>query len=427
MKDTRFLIPLALVGAIFVAVVVCLRIYYQAPPEWTTSSPRTQNGITFIGVYRGMPSRYSDSWIQTGMPPRSASDLWAFFTADAAKVSMVKRCRICGPEDSTEYSSCLRIQTRIGSRSKEPSVFSMEVPMEYSASATNGYLVLYSSNGPLGSWKLEGMPRPVPNMEHTPIKLEASLLGCKIKIEPPVTQKLLYNDHTNEPNKSQWQVRVTGQAPAPKEQDQYSAAFFLENTSWGAGSFTVYQPVLLGTVPATHSFDYYLHTARKSFKADIRVEVKRYRVKPDTLVLKDLVLQKESTFGHNGRGDYQGYRLVRCADKKPASEGGIPFTILADTSGRGTGKGHFGLSLERPDGTSTRRQIEVHFGYGEATRTGNSWLYELNLPLRFESSAQTIRIPEYRIKFKQKIILASEESHLIGPVKQIPSPPRSLR
>jgi hypothetical protein len=258
-------------------------------------------------------------------------------------------------------------------------------------------------------------------MEQTPIELEATLLGCKIKLEPPVTQKLLYNYRTKEPDHSQWQVRITGQAPPQTSHDRYSASFYLENTSWGAGSFEDYRPVQIKPKPANHSFDYFLHTNRKSFKADIRVEVKKYRVKPDTLILKDLVLQKESTFGHNGGGDYPGYRLIRCGNRKPVSEEGIPFTILVGTSGRSTGKGYYGLFLVRPDIAGTDKAVEVHFGYGEATKTGDAWQYELNLPLRVESGAQTIRIPEYRIKFKQKIIIASDETHLIGPVKVIPS------
>ena len=184
MRTSRLFAPLALVGAIFVAVAVALYFYAVPRPMWTTSSPEVQGDFEFLGVYKGMP-RHLAKHGMSGFSDAFTGDLWAYFRVRRSNLGEVYS-RVVGTSGAeTAYTNGWKKSSSWPNR--EEIYLGVPVPSEYPAELQNGKVELSDGKKTLGSWRLKGMSAPKDIIDPLePNKLRAEALGHRLELVVPM-------------------------------------------------------------------------------------------------------------------------------------------------------------------------------------------------------------------------------------------------
>ncbi len=423
MRNRSLLAPLALVGAIFVAIAVALYFYAVPRPLWTTSSPKLQKGIEFLGVYKGTPRHLAKHGFMGGHT-RYKGDLWAYFQTDRTSVNMLA-CRIVGRKVATKPSIDGRIST--GSLNSNLRYSAFPVPDEYVPELQNGKLVLSENNKDIASWQLQGMPtakRAIDPAERYVIKGEA--LGYRVRLKSPYEQFADIDPITKLPTNSFWQADADISAPKNTTNDRYELSTWIMRTSWGKNdqenTRTIQLPRTSATITLDESTSLYIPTDR----LEQALRFRQYRMMQDSVVLKDVVCERTDIKELSRVPGELGYELKSCSNASFTTPGGLRMRVASSSSSSSycanmlTVYFVLGDSLENrvlsssPLSRSTNRPIDLYYR-GSAGGTG----LERNFmfPLPFKSGPKTVKLPELKLVYYQKAIIEEKTIRLVAPVK----------
>lgn len=424
MRNRSLFAPLALVGAIFVAVCIGLYFFNKPEPIWGTSSLKVQSGIEFIGVYKGIPKHVPyRGYDQLANIQPYDGDLWAYFRIDRKRRFDITASRIFGKGMATDRNMLVR--TFIELNPKSQSVIAVPVLMQYAPGLRNGSLVLYNREKQIGSWQLSGMPAPNPVIgKSEPDHLEGAAAGCTIKFAGPAIQQVWQNKGAAYPSGEDWKIRFDAQIAKKQPEDCFEADLQMDRTTWNLSDDQGWHIEPLNAEHNTLTLEKFNKIFEPADRVAVLVKVRRFRIQKDFVVLKDVVLTKAPA------KSYRGYRLVSCQNANVVSDGGLRLAAISSSADFGSSADMVGLTIGCSEplkssvigasklSRSLNQPIELYFAKRSSTLSvGSDWKFSFEMKVPTSSRASQVRLDKLIIPFVQRAVLEEQTIRLLGPVK----------
>lgn len=425
MKSGRIIALMLLsfgLGAYGIASDQTQRADSQVKP-WGTSSKATQGELTFIGVFKGTPDFLKGTAYKAY--PSYLGRRWAYFRFAKGTQDAFYDAEFSG-KGVAPFDLIAQGVTESYNANLRFNYLAVAVPEMYSPEYQNGTLTLRKHFKAVGQWQLSGMPKPtrqIPQNEHNVLTGETA--GCRLALVSPVSQRKVTESTYLRMYGNSWEPILKATRPASTPDDLYRVYAWLERTSWFAWQENAYmipyQLPVNGRVKIPFAVGLQMPCDRIAFAA----KVQKYRALEETVVLKDLVIERRPNWPNI-------YMVKSCSNTHIRTKSGyeVEIELGFDKNRPCFYENCFTINLKAsqpfkdaildnsPLYQQTKKPISVEcLGYRGSTIEGNRSHWGFKLPPN--RGEQTIRIPEFKLKIRQTAVLEEKTLHFLAPTKEV--------
>lgn len=404
-----------LAGFVLLAMLSGLAIRtWKAQPIYVTTSKIDQNGLKYVGIFRGLPKQYQDLEFQ-GYDFSDQNRLWMFIEQDSSKWPNSLDFRLGGENGmSVKIGELIEAELPSAQRTR---VYGRPVPEQYSPEFRNATLFVSNGAKVIANWKLQGMPEPtrlISSKERD--HLDDHALGVKFAFFTPALQDSSDNGFASG-DPRYWLADVAISGISDTGSDQYEISPLIERCEWHVPPFSnkSTQEISNGKTRIQLDAGYPFNASKIAFALTLR----RFRTYDEAVVLRNVVIKRVDIHDNC-------YAITSCSNPMIETKSGINLRIDFPSKyemlfqDRSALRIHSDQPADRmilpksPLSKGQLRPIQLTLTDG-SSGSGNDFTWFL--PTEFNHGLDKVTVPELRIVLRQKLITAEQTMHYLLPAR----------